>query len=63
MDGHACISLNKKINHIMAHGVPILWAEIDGERNETRINGSKAVDDMMRDLKTEFGDRSETRYA
>ena len=46
----------------MAHGIPILWAERDGERDETKINGSAAVSEMIKFLKEKFGDVPRTAY-
>ena len=50
--GHACISLNEKLSHILGHGVPIEYGSKFGKLNLDGINGTEAFKDLLEKMKT-----------
>jgi len=61
IDGHACISLNELLNHIMAHGIPI--EDIDITNNDsTRINQSRAAQELRKRMEESNTFEGETLY-
>ena len=61
--GHACVSLNEVLSHIMAHGVPVRFIEEgNGKRDSSDIHGSKAASEILYSLKKLNGYRPNLFY-
>ena len=52
IDGHACISLKEKLQHLHAHGFNgnYMYNGTTGERNKEGLNGTKAADDLYAEI-------------
>ena len=64
--GHACVSLIGLLKHIMAHKIPIGFAEETDKEGDTRdrsnTNGCPAMDDLLKCMKDENPDDKPTKY-
>ena len=61
--GHACISLNEKLSHLLGHGIPIMYMQDHhGVVDEEHINGSPAAKALLQKLKLLNGGKANTAY-
>jgi hypothetical protein len=61
INGHACIKLNDKINHIMGHGIEIDFYDKNTDRRQHGLNGCAAMKKMYTRLKQQNGYTPETK--
>ena len=51
--GHACISLNEKLSHMLAQGVPMRYMEdVHGNVDDKTIHGTPAAKDLLKHMKS-----------
>ena len=64
INGHACISLDKKISAMMFHGVPIDWMQdADGNINDqVGINATPAARWLLNGMRARSNNRPNTAY-
>jgi hypothetical protein len=63
IDGHAVVSLEGLLDHIVAHGIPILWKQTsDGVCNDDGINGCPAAQKIFESFLSETNEPEHTAF-